>query len=183
MSGFLYKTIKNNKKIIKSKTFPFNTNKYKCKNNISIIGIGGNVGDSKRLFNHLLFKIRRDGIIKILATSVLYKNPPFGYTKQAYFYNSIILVSTKLQPYELLRYIQSLEKKFRRKREFKDAPRTLDLDIIFYEKRVINDFPKLIIPHYGWKSRESVLKPLKYLKGNRCLKRVLSHPHLLKLIN
>jgi len=173
LSGYLYLKKRDNTTIIKSKNFPFNTNKYKCNNGAILIGVGGNLGDSKRRFNHLLFKLKRDGLIKVIATSVIYKNPPFGYLKQPFFYNTLLLATTNLKPLELLRYTQKIEKHFKRKREFKDSPRTLDLDIIFYKNQKVNNAPKLIIPHPHWSKRESVLIPLKVLKGNKCLKRVL----------
>ena len=173
---FLYK-----KNIIKSRAFPF-TREGECKNSIALIGIGGNVGDSKRRFIKLLVKLRRDKLLKVLSTSIIFKNPPFGYLEQDDFYNSVILVSTSLSPFELLRYLQRVERYFRRKREFKNSPRTLDLDIIFYNKQRI-DKRNLKIPHYDWQNRKSVLIPIKYLKGKRCLKRVLSPQHLKRLIS
>jgi len=169
----IYKKQKDKTQIIKGGLFPFDTNKYKCKNPTILIGIGCNLGDCKRRFNHLFWKLKRDAFIKPIATSLIYKNPPFGYLEQPFFYNSLILAQTNLKPLELLRYTQKIEKHFRRKREFKDSPRTLDLDIIFYEKIKINKAPKLIVPHLHWKERESVLLPLKFLKGAKCLKRVL----------
>lgn len=173
MSGYIYKKINSNETIIKNRSFPSNINKYKCKNGISLIGVGGNLGDCKRRFEKLLIKFKRDKLVKVLSTSIIYKNPPFGYLEQAPFYNTIILIDTKLNPLELLRYTQSIEKIFRRKREFKDAPRTLDLDIIFYNKRVVKIGDRLIIPHPSWSNRESILLPLTYLKGAKCLTKVL----------
>ncbi len=181
MGGYIYLK-RGDKRVIKSLDFPSNTNKYNCKN-VVILGIGGNIGDTKRVFKRLLVKFRRDRLLNIHTTSIIYKNPPFGYLKQPYFYNSIILASTYLKPLEFLRYTQRVEKYFRRKREFKDSPRTLDLDIIFYNNLKVNKAPKLIIPHPNWSERDSVLIPLKYLKGNRCLKRVLLRQHQLKHIN
>jgi 2-amino-4-hydroxy-6-hydroxymethyldihydropteridine diphosphokinase len=172
MSGFLKLHLKERKEIIKSRNFPrvFGS---KCKNSTALIGVGGNLGDCKRRFNKLLVKLQRDKQLKVLASSIIFKNPPFGYLKQDYFFNTLFLIDTKLSPIELLVYLQRVEKHFGRVRLFKDAPRTLDLDIIFYEKEKIKKVPKLIIPHPHWKDRESVTLPLKYLKGLKCLKRVL----------
>ena len=58
-----------------------------------------------------------------------------------------------------LAYLLRLEKRFGRKRSFANAPRSLDLDIIFFDNLVINT-PKLTLPHPGWHERESVLIPL-----------------------
>ena len=182
MSGYLYLKKRDNRQIIKSREFPF-FNKKECKKADIIIGVGGNLGDSKRRFNKLLVKLKRDALLRVVATSIIYKNPPFGYLEQPFFYNTLLLVQSNLKPLELLGYTQRVEKFFKRKREFKDSPRTLDLDIIFYKNQVIKKAPKLIVPHPFWSKRDSVLIPLKVLKGNRCLKRVLLHPRLMKHIN
>jgi len=128
------------------------------------LGIGGNVGDTLRRFEHLFFFFQQSGFVHILETAPILKNPPFGYIEQEDFYNSIILVETYLTPKALLRYILKIEKRFGRKRLFKDAPRTLDIDIIFYEKQVM-DSKVLKLPHPGWSKRDSVLIPLSYMKG------------------
>jgi 2-amino-4-hydroxy-6-hydroxymethyldihydropteridine diphosphokinase len=131
-----------------------------------LLGIGGNVGDSVRRFEHLIHYIRRSSFMVIIETSPIIKNPPFGYISQPYFYNAIISISTKLTPHELLRHIHNIERLFGRKRSFKDAPRTLDIDIIMYENRKI-DTQKLKVPHISWFERDSVVIPLKYMKGLR----------------
>jgi len=127
------------------------------------IGIGGNVGDVKRRFEHLFIYLKKDKQVELLQTSLILKNPPFGYINQDDFFNSIIVLKTSLNPLAFLAYLMRLEKKFGRKRSFKDAPRTLDLDIIFFDNRVM-DLPKLKIPHPEWFKRESVLIPLMDIK-------------------
>lgn len=123
------------------------------------VGIGGNIGDVKRRFEHLFFAIKRDRRVRLLQTSFILKNPPFGFEAQDDFLNSIIVVKTNMQPRAFLDYLMRLEKKFSRTRSFANAPRTLDLDIIFFDNRVINT-PKLTIPHNSWHKRESVIIPL-----------------------
>ena len=123
------------------------------------IGIGGNLGDVKRRFQHLFIYLKKDKKVELLQTSLILKNPPFGYLNQDDFFNSIIVLKTSLNPLAFLAYLMRLEKKFGRKRSFANAPRTLDLDIIFFDNRTI-DLPKLQIPHPEWFKRESVLIPL-----------------------
>jgi len=123
------------------------------------VGIGGNVGDVKRRFEHLFNYLKRDKRVELLQTSLILKNPPFGYEAQDDFFNSIIVLQTTMQPISFLDYLMRLEKKFARRRSFANAPRTLDLDIIFFDDRVINK-PKLQIPHKSWFERESVIIPL-----------------------
>jgi len=74
------------------------------------------------------------------------------------------LIRTSLSPKELLRYILRVEKRFKRRRTFKDAPRTLDIDIIFYENIKLNS-RELNIPHIDWKNRDSIIIPLKLMRS------------------
>ncbi len=131
-----------------------NSHRYKA-----TVGIGGNVGDVKRRFEHLLVEINRDKRVELLQTSLILKNPPFGFIDQDDFFNSIIVLQTNMQAFEFLDYLMRLEKKFARRRSFANAPRTLDLDIIFFDDRIIKT-PKLTIPHASWHERESVVIPL-----------------------
>ena len=129
-----------------------------------LLGIGGNIGDVVRRFEHLFYYLERSSLIHVIETAPILKNPPFGYTEQEDFYNSLVLIKTHLNPKALLRYVLRVEKVFGRKRLFKDGPRTLDIDIIFYEN-VKMETKNLTLPHPGWKERESVLIPLAMMKG------------------
>ena len=128
----------------------------------AIIGIGGNVGDVKRRFQHLLLFLRRQPNIAVLYTAPILKNPPFGYSEQDDFLNSVIEVSTSMRPRELLEFLLRTEKRFGRRRSFANAPRTLDLDLIFFD-RVKMKTPRLTLPHPHWSERESVVIPLQLL--------------------
>lgn len=127
------------------------------------VGIGGNVGDVKRRFEHLFVYLKRDRRVELTQTSLILKNPPFGFVNQDDFFNSIIVLQVSMQPMVFLDYLMRLEKKFARRRSFANAPRTLDLDIIFFNNRVVNK-PKLQIPHPEWFKRESVIIPLRDIK-------------------
>ncbi|MBU1659707.1 2-amino-4-hydroxy-6-hydroxymethyldihydropteridine diphosphokinase [bacterium] len=124
-----------------------------------VVGIGGNVGDVRRRFEHLFMALKKDKSVELLQTSLILKNPPFGFVDQDDFFNSIIVLQVSMQPLSFLNYLMRLEKKFSRLRSFENAPRTLDLDIIFFDKRVVNK-PKLQIPHAKWFERDSVIIPL-----------------------
>jgi len=132
--------------------------------NRALLGIGGNIGDVKRRFEHLFWYFQRSAFVHIVESAPLLKNPPFGYTEQDDFYNSLLLVETRLAPQALLRYVLRVERLFGRKRSFQDAPRTLDIDIIFYEN-VKMETKALTLPHPGWTERVSVLIPLVHMKG------------------
>lgn len=145
------------------KNYPYYSKLKSDKPYQALLGIGGNIGDVRRRFNHLFYFLQQSSLVDIVETAPILKNPPFGYLKQDYFYNSLIIVKTCLRPKALLRYILHVEKRFGRKRSFPDAPRTLDIDMIFYEDEVINTV-ELTIPHHAWHKRESVTIPLSYLK-------------------
>jgi len=145
--------------------FPYNAKSNRRRKHRALLGIGGNVGDVVRRFEHLFCYFRRSRILNVLETAPVLKNPPFGHIQQSDFYNSLLLVETALTPRALLRYVLRVEKLFGRKRSFRNAPRTLDIDIIFYEN-VNMDTKKLTLPHHGWMQRPSVLIPLSHMKGH-----------------
>lgn len=138
----------------------------KGKRHRALIGIGGNVGHTLRRFKRLLNYLQNLHAIHVIAASPVLKNPPFGFTEQEDFYNAVLVIETDLTPMQLLRELMRIEKRFGRVRTFKNAPRTLDLDIIFFEfKKVYNKI--LTIPHPYWHQRESVLIPMLYLPRRR----------------
>ena len=150
-----------NESLTTFKSLHFSQNKIEKSSHryTTTVGIGGNIGDVKRRFEHLLVEIKRDKRVQLLKTSLILKNPPFGFVNQDDFFNSIIVLYVSMQPMVFLDYLMRLEKKFARVRSFANAPRTLDLDIIFFDNRVINS-KKLTIPHPAYSQRESVLIPL-----------------------
>ncbi len=150
--------------LISSQHFPYIRQSQQSKKHKVLLGIGGNVGDVLRRFEHLFQYLKRSPFVTVLETAPVLKNPPFGYLDQDDFHNSLILLETNLTPRALLRYILRIEKKFGRKRLFKDGPRTLDIDIIFYEN-VKMDTKVLTIPHPEWMNRASVLIPLSKMKN------------------
>lgn len=143
--------------------FPYNTKRNSRMRYRALLGVGGNIGDVLRRFEHLFWYFKDSKLIHVLESSPLLKNPPFGFLEQPDFLNATILVETNLSPKELLRYVLRIEKRFGRKRLFKDAPRTLDIDLIFYEDITMQS-SELILPHPGWMQRASVLIPLSMMK-------------------
>jgi len=141
--------------------FPYNAKRKRGYHQV-LLGIGGNIGDVVRRFEHLFWYFKRSKFLHIIETAPILKNPPFGYTEQSDFYNSVIHIETMLSPRALLRYVLRIEKRYGRKRSFQDAPRTLDIDILFYES-VIMETKELTLPHHGWMKRASVLIPLSYI--------------------
>ncbi len=157
------------KKLIQNLTLFYTSNYPKKFNSTSnkkysvTIGIGGNIGNTKRIFDKLILCLKKDSRFILLMTSPLLQNPPFGFLEQSDFLNGIIALKTNLAPNEFLKNMQRLEKRFGRKRSFQDAPRTLDIDIIFFNNKKINT-KDLIVPHKDWANRESVIIPLIEMK-------------------
>lgn len=125
----------------------------------ALIGVGSNLGNKKRIFDRLFLRIRSDHTLDLIKSSPIFINPDFASSTTPPFYNAVILVATNLSPQMLLKKLNYLESRFGRVRTYKNAPRTLDLDIIFYEtKSLYNE--TLYIPHPYWFKRSSVLVPM-----------------------
>jgi 2-amino-4-hydroxy-6-hydroxymethyldihydropteridine diphosphokinase len=157
----MYRSRKTGKKLISfyGLHFPFFTKSKTSLPYEVTLGIGGNIGDVRRRFEHLFFYLKRDKQVEVVKTSLILKNPPFGYREQDDFFNSIIVLKTAMQPKAFLAYLHRVEKRFGRRRSFANAPRTLDLDILFFDNRIVKT-EDLTIPHASWSERESVVIPL-----------------------
>jgi 2-amino-4-hydroxy-6-hydroxymethyldihydropteridine diphosphokinase len=142
--------------------FPYSNFNTSKKVNRVTIGIGGNIGDVSKRFKKLFLMLQKDSRFTIEKTSPVLQNPPFGYLDQNYFLNAIIVLKTNLSPTASLNVFQRYEHRFKRTRSFQDAPRTLDIDIIFFNHIKINT-KRLVVPHKGYKTRQSVLIPLGYV--------------------
>lgn len=132
---------------------------YKKLKKYVILGIGANCGKCLVTFWKLVFRLKTKNAI--ISFSSILKNPAFGYTAQADFYNAILWVETKLNYVEFWSLCSYLERIFgrNRKRPFKNAPRTLDIDIIGFKDQTLR-LKHLQIPHIAWFARESVKIPL-----------------------
>jgi len=139
--------------------FPWLADRVPTSGHDALIGIGGNVGDVMGRFEALFRYWKQGQQVTIVATSPILRNPPFGYAEQADFYNAVVHLRTALDPQTFLRYILFVEKRFGRVRSFANAPRTLDLDMIFYDDRRI-ETSRLRLPHPHWCERDSVVMPL-----------------------
>ena len=157
----IQKRLDNRNVLIKNRLYP-TRQKPKGKHK-ALLGIGGNISDVIRRFDRLYIYLSKSPLINIIESSPILKNPPFGYISQDDFHNALLLVETTLSPKELLRYVLSVEDRFGRRRSFANAPRTLDIDIIFYEDRVIKT-KDLIVPHHDWKGRDSVVLPMSFMR-------------------
>lgn len=124
------------------------------------IALGGNVGKVSENFEIVTLKIK-EMIGPVIKQSSLYKTEPWGNKNQDDFLNQVIYVETNKSPDEVLKNILSIEKAMGRNRN-KDnqfAPRSIDIDILFYNEEIINK-DNLIIPHPRLHLRNFVLTPL-----------------------
>lgn len=145
--------------------FPFLRNTNSAFKHTVVVGVGGNEGDVKKRFVALFRLLQRDRRFWIVETSPILQNPAFGYTQQKDFYNAVMVMQTSLHVRTVLKVLLHVEKLFGRTRSFKNAPRTLDLDIIFFDNLKRNQ-KHVTLPHPHWAERFSVVIPLVLLK--RC---------------
>ena len=123
------------------------------------ICLGTNLGD--RLSNLETARERIKGSCgKIIAESGIYESRSWGYESENEFYNQCIALNTRLDPLSLLQDLQLIEKEFgREKKNSGYEDRSLDLDILFYDDRII-EHSDLVIPHPHIAERMFVLRPL-----------------------
>ncbi|MDD3342138.1 MAG: 2-amino-4-hydroxy-6-hydroxymethyldihydropteridine diphosphokinase [Sulfurospirillaceae bacterium] len=127
-----------------------------------VVGVGGNEGNVKKRFVKLMRYLQHDRRLRVVESSLVFRNPPFGYLEQNDFYNAVLVMQTSLGPKALLKILLHIEAIFGRVRLFQNGPRTLDLDIIFFSHKRINQ-KGLILPHPKWFERLSVCVPLSML--------------------
>lgn len=139
------------------------------------LSLGSNI-ENRRDNLRAAMQLIHKNIGKITRESKVYETQPWGKTKQDQFLNMVIMVNTTLQPREILEEIAKIEKELGRTRTEKWGPRTVDVDILFYGKRVIRD-KGLEIPHPEIENRAFVLVPLIEIAPE------LEHPTLHKQID
>jgi 2-amino-4-hydroxy-6-hydroxymethyldihydropteridine diphosphokinase len=99
--------------------------------------------------------------------SRVYETLPWGYLDQPLFLNQVIEVETELAPLDLLQHLKRLEEQLGRQPTFRNGPRLIDLDILFYDDLVLGT-PELVIPHPRLAERAFVLAPLAELAPDLC---------------
>ncbi|ATD64818.1 2-amino-4-hydroxy-6-hydroxymethyldihydropteridine diphosphokinase [Neisseria weixii] len=125
----------------------------------AIIALGSNLQNPARQICAALVAIAAHPQIELERTSSFYITEPVGYDDQPDFVNAVCAVSTDLSGVDLLAALNQIEADFGRERTFRNAPRTLDLDIIDYNHQS-SDNPHLTLPHPRAHERSFVMKPL-----------------------
>lgn len=122
------------------------------------IALGANLGDARATVRDALLALDRLPQTRLLRASGLYRTAPWEASGPD-FINAVAAVETGLDAHELLRVLQALELQAGRERPYRNAPRTLDLDLLLYGNAVI-DAPELTVPHPRLRERAFVLVPL-----------------------
>jgi 2-amino-4-hydroxy-6-hydroxymethyldihydropteridine diphosphokinase len=125
----------------------------------AFIGLGANLGDPQAQVRRAIAAIASLPRTRLLAASSLYRSAPLGVGEQPDFINAVAQVETASTPRELLDELITVEARFGRDRPFPGAPRTLDLDLLLYGDRLIDE-PGLVVPHPRMHQRAFVLLPL-----------------------
>lgn len=122
------------------------------------IGLGANLGDSAATLRRVLAQLQATDGIDAVTASPFYRSAPVDATGPD-FVNAVAALDTRLPPLALLDALQALENQHGRLRPYKNAPRTLDLDLLTYGD-VLLDHERLILPHPRMHQRAFVLLPL-----------------------
>lgn len=121
------------------------------------LGLGTNLGD--RAANLAAARQQLGEKLTLIRASSVYETEPWGYREQPAFLNQALQAETDLSPQRLLRLLKRLERRLGRTRTFRYGPRLIDIDILFYDRTVINS-RRLQIPHPRLPERAFVLVPL-----------------------
>ena len=126
---------------------------------IATIGLGANLNDPAAQVEYALAELDRLPATRLLARSSLYASAPVGYVDQPDFINAVAQVETSLAPRALLAALLDIEHRHGRERSFRNAPRTLDLDLLLYGDAHFHE-EGLTLPHPRMHERAFVLLPL-----------------------
>jgi 2-amino-4-hydroxy-6-hydroxymethyldihydropteridine diphosphokinase len=142
---------------------------------IAYIGIGSNLDDRVHQCEEAIAEILKVDRHTLLAKSSFFKTEPVGYTLQDWFINGVVKVETDLEASDLLQSLKTIERQLGRVETFRWGPRSIDLDILFFDGTCI-ETPELQIPHPRLQERKFVLVPLAEIDSN------LFHPVFKKTI-
>jgi 2-amino-4-hydroxy-6-hydroxymethyldihydropteridine diphosphokinase len=125
---------------------------------VAYIGLGANLGDPRAAVLQALDAIADLDQVVLTRTSKLYGSAPVD-AGGADYVNAVAEVQTRLKPHALLKQLQAIEESAGRQRPYRNAPRTLDLDVLLYDQLVMDE-ADLVLPHPRMWQRAFVLRPL-----------------------
>jgi 2-amino-4-hydroxy-6-hydroxymethyldihydropteridine diphosphokinase len=126
---------------------------------IAWIGIGANLGDARATVLDAIDRLARLPGARLVQASSLYRTAPIDSSGDDYV-NAVAALDTTLDAHALLQALFAIEQAHGRERPYRNAPRTLDLDLLLYGDEIIIDPPTLIVPHPRMHERAFVLAPL-----------------------
>ncbi|MEM7006650.1 MAG: 2-amino-4-hydroxy-6-hydroxymethyldihydropteridine diphosphokinase [Pseudomonadota bacterium] len=130
------------------------------------IALGSNLGDSRALILNAIQLLAKHKAVDLKSVSRIYRTPAWGLTDQPDFLNACLTIDTNLEAPSLLNLCQQIEQRLGRKRDVKWGPRTIDIDILWYDGLVL-ETERLTIPHPQMLKRGFVLVPLSEIVPNR----------------
>jgi 2-amino-4-hydroxy-6-hydroxymethyldihydropteridine diphosphokinase len=133
----------------------------------AFIGLGSNLAEPRAQILKAFAELGRLPQTRLLAHSSLYRSAPVGYAEQPDFINAVAEIETGLDPHQLLAALLDMEHRHGRVREFRNAPRILDLDILLYDDLACHEHG-LTLPHPRMHERAFVLQPLHEI-APRCI--------------
>ncbi|MEO6958551.1 MAG: 2-amino-4-hydroxy-6-hydroxymethyldihydropteridine diphosphokinase [Burkholderiaceae bacterium] len=122
------------------------------------IGLGANLGDARHTLKTAADELTRTAGVNQLTLSRFYRSAPVDSSGPDYV-NAVAMIQTNLSARSLLKVLQQIERKHGRERPYRNAPRTLDLDLLLFGVQAIDE-PDLTVPHPRMHQRAFVLKPL-----------------------
>jgi len=126
---------------------------------MATVGLGSNLGDREAFLSGALKMLAGEAGNRLIRVSSLYETEPFGKSDQDWFLNCVVQVETDLDMWPFFRSLQEVELRFGKERKERWGPRTLDLDLLFFDEVVFADH-ELVVPHPGIAQRRFVLEPL-----------------------
>lgn len=155
-------------KAFKHKSFKFGS--YRACGNMFVLGLGSNLAlkgrGSVEILESVFAWLDSHSQIRILHSSPIWRNPPFGFALQNDFYNAVLICESSLSLVEIYRLMFYVERRFGRgrKRAFKNAPRTLDVDLILFNALCLK-WEHLYVPHRFYTQRSSVMVPMSFIES------------------
>lgn len=126
-------------------------------NHTVYLALGSNLGDRRENLRQAVASLPPQMVVK--AKSNIYETPPWGYENQPMFLNQAVKAETYLDPQPLIKHLKRLETALGRRETFQNGPRTIDIDILFYDNLVLES-PVLTLPHPRLHERAFVLLPM-----------------------
>jgi 2-amino-4-hydroxy-6-hydroxymethyldihydropteridine diphosphokinase len=134
----------------------------------AFVGLGANLDNPLQQVRQAISELDAIEHTRVLAASSLYRSAPVGYADQPDFINAVAKLQTGLSPRRLLDALHVIENRHGRRRSVRNAPRTLDLDLLLYGALVVRE-EDLILPHPRMHERAFVLLPLAEIAADASL--------------